>query len=315
MTNITLIGPGAIGATLAAWLSQNPKHNVSVGVRTPFDSIVLDTPSGRIEASPRVLTDPAQAKPSDWVLVTTKAYDSASAARWLQNALGAHTRLAVIQNGVEHVERFMPFLDASRIVPVMIDCPATRLSPGKVLQGGPIHILVPAGANGADFVKLFDGLNFDVRETEDFVTAVWKKLCLNSAGAVPAVLLEPAGISHHEGLAEILRAIVRECIAVGRAKGAVLGDEIADEIVERMRSGPRDAANSMLADRRAARPMEIDARNGVIVRYGRELGIATPMNALMVAMLEASQDCRRAASGRNALSGRGGGETTAPEDR
>ena len=292
MANITLIGPGAIGATLTAWLSQIPQHNVAVAVRTPFDSIVLDTPGGRIEASPQVLTDPAQARPADWVLVTTKAYDAASAARWFANSLGAHTRLAVIQNGVEHVERFARYVDADRIVPVMIDCPATRMAPGRVTQGGPIHIVVPAGANGAAFVGLFAGLKLDVRETDDFITAIWKKLCLNSAGAVSAVLLEPAGIAHHAAVADLMREIVRECVAVGRARGALLGDEIAGEIVDRMRRGPRDAANSMLADRRAGRPMEIDARNGVIVRYGREHGIPTPMNALMVAMLEATQECR-----------------------
>jgi 2-dehydropantoate 2-reductase len=290
MANITLIGPGAIGSTLAAWLSQNREHEVAVAARTPFESIVLNTPGGTLNASPRVLTDPAQASPSDWVLVTTKAYDSDAAARWFEKSFGARTRLAVIQNGVEHVERFARYVDADRIVPVMIDCPATRVGPGRVTQGGPIHIVVPAGAHGADFVELFAGLNLDVRETSDFTTAVWKKLCLNSAGAVSAVLLEPAGIAHHEGVAELLRAIVRECIAVGRARGAVLGDEIAAEIVDRMRNGPRDAGNSMLADRLAGRPMEIDARNGVIVRYGRELGIPAPMNALMVAMLEAAAD-------------------------
>jgi 2-dehydropantoate 2-reductase len=292
MANITLIGPGAIGATLAAWLSQSREHRVSVAVRTPFDSIVLDTPGGRLEASPRVLTDPAQGQPADWVLAATKTYDSASATRWFERSLSAHTRLAVIQNGVEHVERFTPYVSADRIVPVMIDCPATRHSPGHVTQGGPIHIVVPAGVNGAAFVELFAGLNLDVRETDDIVTAVWKKLCLNSAGAVSTVLLEPAGIAHHDGVAELMRAIVRECIAVGRARGAVLADEIADDIVERARRGPRDAANSMLADRRAGRPMEIDARNGVIVRYGRERGIPTPMNAHMVALLEAASTLR-----------------------
>jgi 2-dehydropantoate 2-reductase len=296
MAAITLIGPGAIGSTLAAWLSQSSHHSVAVAVRTPVGSIVVTTPVGRIEASPRVLVDPAHAGLADWVLVTTKAYDSASAARWFATTVGPQTRLAVIQNGVEHVERFVPYLDAARIVPVMIDCPATRVSPGQVIQGGPIHIAVPAGANGADFVRLFDGLNFDIRETPDFVTAAWKKLCLNSAGALSTVLLEPAGIAHHAGAAEIIRAIVRECVAVGRARGAVLGDEIAEEIVERMRRGPRDAATSMLVDRRAGRPMEIDARNGVIVRFGRELGIPTPMNALMVAMLEAGEDYRRSSA-------------------
>ena len=287
MADITLIGPGAIGSTLAAWLSQIPAHTVAVRARTPFGSIVLNAPGRTLLASPRVHTDPAQAQLSDWVLVTTKAYDSAAAARWFEKSVGPGTRLAVIQNGVEHVERFSTYIDADRIVPVMIDCPATRVAPGQVTQGGPIHIVVPAGANGAAFVGLFAGLNLDVRETSDFLTAVWKKLCLNSAGAVSAVLLKPAGIAHHDGVAEILRAIVRECIAVGRAKGAVLGDEIAAEIVDRMRRGPRDASNSILADRLAGRPMEVDARNGVIVRHGRELGIPTPMNALMVAMLEA----------------------------
>ena len=292
MADITLVGPGAIGATLSAWLSQVPGHRVAVGVRTPFRSIVVNTPGGRIEAAPEVLTNPADARPADWVLVTTKAYDSAAAARWFDKSVVEHTRLAVIQNGVEHVERFAPYIDADRIVPVMIDCPATRHSPGEVTQGGPIHMAVPAGANGAAFVGLFAGLGLDVRETPDFVTAVWKKLCLNSAGAVSAVLSEPAGIAHHAVVAEVLRDIVRECVAVGRVRGAVLADEIADEIVERMRRGPRDASNSMLADRRAGRPMEIDARNGVIVRYGREHGIPTPMNALMVAMLEAAESCR-----------------------
>ena len=50
-----------------------------------------------------------------------------------------------------------------------------------------------------------------------------------------------------------------------------------------------DAENSMVADRRAGRPMEVDARNGVIVRLGQKHGVPAPVNALMVALLEAAQ--------------------------
>ena len=289
MTSITLIGPGAIGATLAAWLAQSSRNQVSVAVRTPFESLEIKTPERMIVAAPRVLTDKSQARPTDWVLIATKAYDSAGAASWFQTTCGPQTRVAVIQNGVEQVERFAPYLPRERILPVMIDVPADRIAPGKVTQRGPIHIVVPEGENGAAFVELFAGLNLDVVQSRDFTTAAWKKLCLNSAGAVCAALLKPAGIVHHEGVAEIMRAIVRECIAVGRAEGATLEDSIAEGIIERMRRGPRDAANSMLADRRAGRPMEIDARNDVIVRLGRQHGIATPMNALLVALLEAAQ--------------------------
>jgi 2-dehydropantoate 2-reductase len=290
MASILLIGPGAIGATLTAWLCQDDRHDVAVAARTPFDSIEVQTPEGVIRAQPRVFTDVAQVKAVDWVLVTTKAYDSESAAAWFATACGPRTRVAVIQNGVEHVARFEKLFDTQRLVPVMIDLPAERLSPGKTIQRGPAVMVVPAGRNGADFLKLFAHTNFDARQTDDFPTAVWKKLCLNCAGAPLAVVLKPQGIVHHEGVATLMRDLVRECVAVGRAEGAKLDDALPDEIVERAKRGSKTSGNSMYADRLAGRPMEIDARNGVIVRLGRKHGIAAPMNALMVALLEAAQN-------------------------
>jgi 2-dehydropantoate 2-reductase len=290
MASIFLIGPGAIGATLATWLCQDDRHHVVVGARTRFESLEVTTPEGIIRASPRVVTDPKDAHASDWVLVATKAYDSDSAAGWFPAVVGPRTRVAVIQNGVEHVARFERFIDKARIVPVMIDLPADRVAPGRTIQRGPARLVVPAGRNGADFVQLFAHTNFDAQETDDFASAVWRKLCLNCAGAISAVLLKPAGIVHHAGVAELMRTLVRECVAVGRAEGAKLEDSIPDDIVERARRGARTAGNSMYADRLAGRPMEYDARNGVIVRLGRKHGIPAPMNALMVALLEAAQE-------------------------
>src|SRR5262245_51171691 len=158
MPTITLIGPGAIGATLATWLAQTRENEISVAARTTFDRLEASTPDGLLTATPAVLTGREQARPADWVLVATKAYDSEAAARWFDTACGPRTRLAVVQNGVEHVERFAPFFDRDRIVPVMIDCPAERTAPGRVTQKGPIHMVVPAGPNGADFAGLFAGL-------------------------------------------------------------------------------------------------------------------------------------------------------------
>ena len=289
MAEILLIGPGAIGATLAGWLAQDDRHEVSVAVRTPLDAIELRTPEGVIHAKPDVFTDVSQARPADWVLVATKAYDSDDAAKWFATACGPRTRLAVIQNGVEHVARFEKHFDRERIVPVMIDLPADRVAPGKTVQRGPAHLVVPAGRNGEDFVKLFAHTNFDAKTTDDFTTAVWKKLCLNCAGAPCAVVVEPQGIVHHPAMAELIRNLVRECVAVGRAEGAKLEDSLPEDIVARMTRGSRDSGNSMYADRVAGRPMEYDARNGVIVRLGRRHGIAAPMNELMVTLLEAAQ--------------------------
>src|SRR3712207_6149015 len=116
MTRIAIVGPGAIGGTLAAWLSQNSELDISVAVRSPFESLVLQIPDGSvITAEPRILTNSQGAAPADWVLVTTKAYDVAGTATWLKQLVGPHTRVAIIQNGVEHIERFAPFVPVEQL--------------------------------------------------------------------------------------------------------------------------------------------------------------------------------------------------------
>jgi 2-dehydropantoate 2-reductase len=288
MQSIAVIGPGAIGGTVAAWLAQNRRFAVTVCARTPFDGLEVETPEGTLHAAPRLLTDPAQATPSDWVLVATKTYDTAGAASWLRALVGPGTRVAVLQNGVEHVERFAPHVDPATITPVVVDIPAERDSPGRIRQRRSGSIVVPAGADGEAFVQLFAHTPIAVATTPDFRTQLWRKLCINCAGAVSALVLKPAGISRHDDIAGVMRTLVAECVAVGRAEGAVLDDDLPATVVEVYRSAPPDSLNSMHADRLAGRPMELDARNGVIVRLGRKHGVPTPMNALMVSLLEAA---------------------------
>jgi 2-dehydropantoate 2-reductase len=235
-----------------------------------------------------MLTSPTQAAPVDWVLVTTKTYDAPAAAAWLEALLGETTRVAIIQNGVEHLERF-PQAPRARTLPVIIDLPVERSAPGRILQRRDGTMTVPEGPLGADFGSLFAASPLAVVPTDDFTTAAWRKLCLNCAGAVSALVLKPAGVVQREPMAAIMRGLVAECVAVGNAEGAKLGEEVVDAIVEDYRKGPQDSVNSMHADRLAGRPMEIDARNGVIVRRGAAHGLPTPLNALMADLLQAAQ--------------------------
>jgi 2-dehydropantoate 2-reductase len=287
MPTIAIVGPGAIGGILAAWLAQDPKNEVTVCARSAFDHLEVETPEGRIEASPRILTDPTQATPVDWVLVATKAYDAEGTARWLAGLRRASTPVVVLQNGVEHVERFAPYIPRESIVPAVIDCPAERTAPGRMRQRGSSWIVVPDSDQGRAFVPLFARTNFDM-STGDFATRAWGKLCINAPGAISAILLKPSGIIRHDVIADLTRGMVRECLAVGRAEGATLDDDIVERVVEGVRRAPADSINSLLADRLAGRPMEIDARNGAVVRFGRKHGIATPLNEMAVALLVAS---------------------------
>lgn len=288
MTTIALIGPGAIGGTLAAWLAQRDDLDLTVCVRTPFERLVLETPDGEVTASPRQATSPDGLAPVDWVLVATKAYDDAAAAPWLKALVGPATKVAVIRNGVEHREAFVGRIAGENIVPVIVDFPAERPSPGVFRQRRYGWIRVPQGAAGEAFVALFAGCPIDVATTDDFVSVAWRKLALNAAGAVNAMTLKPSGVARDPGAAQVMKTLIAECVAVGRAEGATLSDDLGDQVVENYRSGPPDLVNSLLADRQAGRPMELDARNGVIVRRGAAHGIATPANAMIVALLNAA---------------------------
>ena len=289
MTSIAIVGPGAIGGTLAAWLAQNPKFNVTVCARSPMTDLVVESPQGTITATPKVLTDASQGQPVDWVLVTTKTYSAESTRPWIEALSAQGTRVAIIQNGVEHVRLFEPLVPVERLVPVMINLPASRTAPGRMVQRRHGIIAVPSGRNGEDFVALFAHTEIEARAHEDFLSQLWIKLCSNSAAIVPALTLRATGPVWSEQMEVIVRGLAEECAAVGRAEGAEIPQSVVESVVTSMKSMPEGSSGGSLhADRLAGNEMEIEARNGVIVRLGRKHGIATPFNQMLVTLLAAS---------------------------
>ena len=289
MSGIAVIGPGAIGGLIATRLCQNRHNDVTVIARTPISQLSLTTADGVLHANPRIVTCSDDLAPVDWVFVATKAYDSATAAEYFESLLGDDTCVAVLQNGVNHVERFSSWLPHERILPVIVDCPAERVAPGEIRQHGTAVLTVPAGDIGARFEGLFAHTGVDCRQTDDFTSVAWWKLCVNAAGVVNALVLKPARIAHDDEAALFMRRIIDEAAAVGRAEGADLSPDIADEVIDIYRNSPPDAVNSLHADRAAGRPMEIDLRNGVVTELGRKHGIATPCNEMAVSLLKISR--------------------------
>lgn len=289
MTSIAIIGPGAIGGTLAAWLAQDPTLSISLCARSGLTDLVVETPHGTLSAAPEVWTAPEQAQPVDWVLVTTKTYSAESTKPWLDRLCGPQTRVAIIQNGVEHVRLFAHLVPEERLVPVMINLPASRTAPGRVTQSRDGIIAVPTGRNGEDFVALFANTRIEAATHEDFLSQAWVKLCGNCAAIVPALTLRATGPVWNSDMEAIIRGLAEECAAVARAEGAEVPQEVVEKTVAAMRDMPEGAlSGSIHADRLAGNPMEIDARNGVIVRLGEKHGIATPFNRMLVTLLAAS---------------------------
>jgi 2-dehydropantoate 2-reductase len=304
MARVAIVGVGAIGGIVASLLQSAGRHQLIVCVRRPLKELVVETPAiglrsdmteeirpeMRIEAT--ILTQPEEATAVDWIVVATKAYDAVGAARWIEWLGAKGAPVAVLQNGVEHRERFAPYVEQDRIVPVIVDCPSERKPTDnsgieRIAQRGPMSLKVPTGDRGQAFVDLFEGTAADAVTVPDWTTVAWRKLCHNAAGILPALLLQPAGVLRDDAIGNVALDLVRECVVVGRAAGATLGDSVPDEVLAAYRRSAPDSINSLHADRLAHRPMEIDARNGVIVRTGRKYSIPTPANNMAVALLEA----------------------------
>ena len=270
---------------MAGLLEAAGGHEITLCTRRPLDGLTVKTPDGVVRVKAKNVTDPARAEAVDWVFVATKTYDAKGAAAWFPSLCRENAPVAVFQNGVEHRERFAPYLNPELILPVVIDCPVERQQDGSVIQRGQARIQVEAGRLGTEFAQLLAGSSARREMTDDFITAAWRKLCFNSAGALSALTMKPAGVLRDEALGNVALGIVAESVAVGRAEGARLDDSMGQQVLDGYRAQPEDSINSMLADRIAGRPMEIDARNGVIVRKGERHGIDTPLNRMAVALL------------------------------
>jgi 2-dehydropantoate 2-reductase len=290
MAQIALIGPGAIGGTVCAALVA-AGHDVQVCAHQTFTTLTLAKANGEIVSSVpvSVVTEPKGARPADWVLVCVKAHQAPTAQPWLAQTVRAGTRVAVLQNGVEHRDRIAPFLpQAAEIVPIVVQLPAQRTAPGEITTYGGASLIVGDGRTGREFADLFSETFVKIQVTDDFMTRQWEKLCLNaSSGSISSLTLNPDAIATVPGLKELAKQIIAECIAVGRAEGAKLDDGYADTLVDGFMSRTGNRGNSMYYDRLAGRMLEYDARNAVVVRLGRKHGIPTPVSAALVPLLRA----------------------------
>ena len=287
MARVAVVGVGAIGGALAALLETAGGHEITLCTRRPLPALTVKTPQGAVNVKARNVIDPAQAMPGDWVLVATKAYDAEATARWFPALCADGAPVAIVQNGVEHRERFAPYISQERLLSVVIDCPVERMPDGTVWVRGGALMKVKDSPLGQGFAALFAGSGTKLELLEDFKSAAWWKLCVNSVGALSALTSKPSGVLRGEAMRRVALQMVAECAAVGRADGARLHEGIGEEVLELYSKHPADSVNSLLADRLAGRRMEWDARNGAIVRIGEKHGIETPLNRMAATLLQA----------------------------
>jgi 2-dehydropantoate 2-reductase len=290
-TSIAVVGPGAIGSTMAALLYA-AGHQVLLCGHTPRDRVeVRPDDKDPIVVPGPVLTDPADVGgPVDVVLLAVKDTQNQSASGWLAGLCDDSTVVCALQNGIEQIERVGPLCPSSEVVPAVVWFSAEPHSEGWIRLRTGVRLVLPESGGAHTVADLLRGSDVTVELDPDFVTAAWRKLLVNALADLMVLTGRRSGMFRRDDVAALSLRYLAECLAVARAEGADLADDVIDEIVGMFAKAPEDMTTSMLTDREAHRQLEWDIRNGVISRKARQHGLATPISDVIVPLLAAASD-------------------------
>lgn len=299
---VTIVGAGAMGSLYGGRLADAGQRVLLYARRAEQAAalrergLTIEELDGRVTTRPIAATaDPGEAAAgADLLIVLVKTTDTAAALGPFRGRLGADALLLTLQNGLgnEAAIRAAPG-EGIDLALGTTAAGALTVGPGRVRHTGvgPAAIGYPdRGVDGrlAAVAAALSGAGLPATATGRIAGAIWAKLLVNAAiNPVTALTgLRNGELPETPGLAALLRGIVAEAASVQRA-AAPETVEAGDPFARVLATCAATAANrsSMLQDIAADRPTEIDAINGAIVALGARHGIATPLNAALVALV------------------------------
>jgi 2-dehydropantoate 2-reductase len=212
--------------------------------------------------------------------------------------LGPATLLMSLQNGVDNAETLARMLPC-RVIPAVVYVAVALAGPGRVRHFGRGDLPIGAMPGGTQssvpewptlqaLVDFFASAQVPLRIVPDVAVELWAKLLVNCAyNAISGLAQMPyARLAAQAGIREVQEDIVREVIAVAAASGVTLSLDASLDAVSRIASGMPQQLSSTAQDMARCRPSEIDHLNGHIARRGRELGVPTPVNRTLHALVK-----------------------------
>jgi 2-dehydropantoate 2-reductase len=301
--HIAVVGAGAVGSFYGAMLARAGHRVTLIGRPAHVHAITrnglkLDLAASstteiiQIEAS----TELSSLHIADLVLFCVKSTDSASVALQIAPHLSPNALIMSLQNGVENSN-----LIAKQVANVVIPCVvyvATEIpAPGCVKHHGRGDLVIGAMLASRlrdpqkalqEIVELFDSAQVPVQISPNVMAELWSKLMINCAfNAISGLAqIQYGKLAALEPVRSTQTALVKEVIAVAHADGIHLSETVALQAVEQISVTMGSQKSSTAQDMARSKLSEIDHLNGFIVRRGQALGVATPVNQALFALVK-----------------------------
>ncbi|MBC5785382.1 2-dehydropantoate 2-reductase [Ramlibacter sp. USB13] len=289
---VAVMGAGAVGCYFGGMLAR-AGHHVTLVARPQHVEAIRD---GGLRMETRQFdervalqagTDAAAARDADLVLFCVKSLDTEAAGRQLREVLRPGALVLCLQNGVDNADRLRTVLPDHEVAAAVVYVATEMAGPGHLKHHGRGELVVEPARGIETVVQALVASGVPTEVSPDVRSALWLKLVLNCAfNAVSAIAQKPYGFTvAGTGIPEVIRDVIDECLAVAKADGVTLAvdpHEAARKLVETMPT----QSSSTAQDLARGKPTEIDFLNGYVVRRGEALGIATPANRVLWALVK-----------------------------
>lgn len=297
---IAVMGTGGVGGWFGARLALAGEDVTFIARGRHLQAIrehglVVHASDGAMRVSPAQATDdPAEVGPVDVVMFCVKLWDVEAAAEACRPMVGPGTAVICFQNGVEAEERVAAILGAEHAVGGVAAIFALIEEPGVIRQTGTLAWLRYGELDGMvtpriqAFHEACTGAGIDGTLSADIAVDIWEKFTVLAplAGATAATRISIGPILADADMRHMLVAQIEEAVAVGRAKGVNLPDDIVATRVAFAEGLPPGNRASMAADLERGNRLELEWLTGAVVRIGRDLGVPVPVSETIYAVLK-----------------------------
>jgi 2-dehydropantoate 2-reductase len=298
---VAVFGAGAVGGYFGGMLARAGVPVTLIGRRPAVEAIArdglfLDSVNFQERVDVAASTEPAAARGAALVLFAVKTPDTESAARALAPHLERGAIVVSLQNGVDNVELIRSAAGIDALAAVVFVA-ASVPSPGRVKHVGRGDLVLGQAARRTEVeavARLFVRAGVPCRISENIEGELWAKLILNCGyNALSALGRSNYGrAAQNEFTREVIRATAAEAVAVARAFGVKLppGDLVENTL--QLADTMGQAISSTAQDIARGKRTEIDALNGFIARRGAALGVPTPVNQTLHALVKLLEENR-----------------------
>jgi 2-dehydropantoate 2-reductase len=308
MKQILVVGAGSVGGFFGAHLAKNNPDVAFLLRPSTRDAVKLNgltvrSAGGSFTIRPRVASDARELPKPDLIVLGVKAYDLDEVMDQIGPVLSSETVIITLQNGIDTEDRLIARFKRDCVVGGVAYIYSKIVEPGVIdhYKKGAIAIGELMGYESERLLKIkeiFTAAGIPCQLSKDIRRSKWEKMCWNCVFNPVTVLINDcvAKALDHPEMFGAIRQIVGEVTAVSATLKVPLPLDMPERVVKATQE-IRDIHTSMYDDWKAGRPTEIAYLNGYIVEKGRELGIPTPVNEALTAMIKAMTEKEKTGRG------------------